>query len=150
MLIASFSFNSASSYFMPFFHLIVAKTCAQLNPRSQEYFRRTRELMFSSKLEDICPQSKRSEAIAAAKSKLDGLDDTLRKNGEGKLFVMGNTPTFLDILLASYFCFFRLLALEEEWSQVASWHGARWAKLLEILQPYEEGRGDDMEAWTPE
>lgn len=105
----------------------------------------------SAKLEEICPAGpKRTSMLDTMKSKFDALDKILETNGEGKLFVMGDTLSFADLQIASFLFFFKLMVEEQEWEEVAGWNDGRWRKLMEALKQYEEGVGDESEAWKPE
>ena len=137
--------------FDPMFPLIVAATNKQLNPYSEEYFRRTREAFLGGKLEEIRPAGpKREQGFKDLKAKLDELSPLMDKNGEGKLFVMGDTISFADFLISSAFFFFKIMVPDEEWKEVASWNGGRWGKHFEALKKYEAGVGDETELWKPE
>ena len=136
--------------FDPMFILIVATTNKQLNPYSEKYFRRTREALLGGKLEEIRPAGpKREQGFKKFKAGLDELSAFMDKNGEGKLFVMGDTISFADFLIGSWLFFFKVMVPDEEWKELASWNSGRWGKHFEALQTYEAGVGDETEVWKP-
>jgi len=79
--------------FSALWNFIVPATYAILTPRSQEYYRRTREKSFGKALEDIAPKG---EAAVAEWAKFrDGLgkvDAWYAKNGGQGPFLLGENP----------------------------------------------------------
>lgn len=130
--------------------LIVANCNNQLNPRSKEYFRRTREEWESMKLEDVCPPGpKRVETMTKLEAALKKHDEVLSKHGNGKSFLMGDTPCFADFTFGGPLIWLTLLISEDERKQVAGWHNGRWAEYLEKLRKWEVGNlGDVNTTWN--
>ncbi|KAJ7206344.1 hypothetical protein GGX14DRAFT_643426 [Mycena pura] len=103
------------------------------------YFRRTREESYGMPLEALAPTG---EAGAAAWQKLRDnfgkMDEWFRAGGEDGpgVYMMGDAVCYADMWLAAYVLWVKLL-LPEKWENMKTWHGGRWATLLENLEKYE-------------
>ena len=66
--------------------------------------------------------------------------ELIERTSNGGEYVMGDTLTYADIALASYIIWIRNTfgRESEEWRDVSSWHGGKWAKVLENLKDYEQ------------
>jgi glutathione S-transferase len=113
-----------------------------LNPRSEEYYRRTREafLFGGRKLEDVVPKGEEREIewakVREGHSKFDGW---LQKgDGEGP-YLLGNTICFSDFVLAAFIMWFKKIWGEDsvEWKDIESWDKGRWVSLLKRMEKYE-------------
>lgn len=131
------SFNSGFlyTYMIPVFMIIISRTCASLNPRSNEYFRRTREAVFG-KLEDL----NTPEQWDKVESAWGQLKSFFLENGKGKdtLFA-GDTITYSDIQIASVLIWARTVcgADSEDWKRMAAMHDGFWGKFLAQFEKYE-------------
>jgi len=119
---------------------IIPATYTKLNPRSQEYFRRTREKSFGKAMENIAPKGE--AAIAEWAQFRDGLgkvDAWYAKNGGKGPFLLGETPSWGDIAVASYILWLRVVwgKDSQQWKDISSWHNGRWATIIEALKKYE-------------
>lgn len=131
------------------FPLVVAAINAQLNPYSEEYFRRTREVFLGQRLEDLRPPGpQREQALEELRGQLDALSKHLDRNGEGKVFVMGDTVSFADFVLGGSLSCAKLMLPAEEWQAVESWNGGRWGKHVEAMRAY--AAIDEGEIWRRE
>lgn len=127
--------------------LVVASCKNQLNPRSEEYFRRTREERVNMKLEDISPPGpKRKETMAKLEATLGKHDELLNKHGNSKPFLMGDAPCFADFMLGGPLVWLMLMVSEDERKQIEGWHNGRWARYLEELRKWEAGSLGDVNA----
>lgn len=118
------------------FYIIVDRICSLLNPRSVEYFRRTREEAFGKKLEELASEGDWKKL----ESELDSLKKCLDANGEGKdLLLMGDKITWADIEIASWLRWMKMVVGEEseDWKRLTTLHGGRWAKIGEQFARYE-------------
>ncbi|KAL0961168.1 hypothetical protein HGRIS_006140 [Hohenbuehelia grisea] len=109
-----------------------------LNPRSQEYFRRTREQLFGKRLEDVAPVGEaREREWEKIKADFDRMDGWILKSG-GE-FVMGNTISWADITIASTLIWFKRVFGENsgEWKVIVSWNDGRWGKRLHAFEKYQ-------------
>ena len=69
---------------------MIPATCLKLNPRSQEYFRRTREILFGKKLEDVVLTGEaRTEEWGKFKNGLDAIHSYLTSTDEKGPYMMG-------------------------------------------------------------
>nr|4LMW_A Chain A, Glutathione transferase [Phanerodontia chrysosporium] len=124
------------SVLMPIFNIVVARVWKLLRPRSQEYFRATREQMLGKKLEEIGSE----DDWNALESGLARIKSSLEANGAGKdLLLMGDRVTFADLQLASLFIWLRVSAGEEseDWKRFLSLHEGKWAKFMQQFAAYE-------------
>ncbi|TFK52677.1 hypothetical protein OE88DRAFT_1628258 [Heliocybe sulcata] len=105
-----------------------------LNPPSAEYFYGN-----TGRKEALAPwrpeDPNRDEFIQAGKQGFDVIAGWYEKAGEGKLFIMGDTPSWADIVVASYFASVRNIfgRNSKEWKEITTWHDGRWEKLLAVL-----------------
>ncbi|EKM51701.1 uncharacterized protein PHACADRAFT_127502 [Phanerochaete carnosa HHB-10118-sp] len=120
----------------PILHIVVARVWKLLRPKSQEYFRETREVSFGKRLEEIGSE----DDWKTLESGLERVKNCLDTNGEGKnLLLMGDRITWADFLLASVLIWLRVAAGEgsEDWRRLVSLHGGRWAEFMEQFAKYE-------------
>ena len=72
-----------------------------LSPRSQEYFRRTREASIGRRLEDVLVASeKEDENWQAIDGELRAVGELMQTNKAQGPFVLGAKPTFTDFFIA--------------------------------------------------
>ncbi|PFH47918.1 hypothetical protein AMATHDRAFT_151008 [Amanita thiersii Skay4041] len=121
----------------PLWRFTIPGTPAILNPRSKEYFIFTRERDYKSKLEDLALRGAEAEKewkrIEEAYNKLDGFYQL-----SGGPYIMGETLSYLDIMLASWSLWIRFIHGEnsDKWRDVISWNQGRWGKLIQSLEKY--------------
>ena len=122
--------------------LVLPAGCAAMNPRSAEYFRRTREAMFGP-LEAMAPagSEKRAEHLkGCAKAFGETIAGWLGKTPDGKerlFFMGGDTLCYADVTIAGFLKCIQKLTTPEEWKNVMSWDNGRWARFMEAFKPYE-------------
>ena len=111
-----------------------------LNPESQEYFRRTREVTFGRMLEDVVPKGEEREVkwgkVREEFGRIDGWYQAGREDG---MFVLGDRICFADFVHASFLLWMKKIWGEEsmEWKDVKTWHGGRLVALVDALAKYE-------------
>ena len=113
--------------------------CAHLNPTSQEYYRRTKEVSLGNRLEDLSPPGpQRDQHWKQLQDSLGAVDSWLSKNGDGKKFVMGDTISYADLTIVGWVLAMKLVFGSEsrEWKEIASWHNCRWAVFLADFADY--------------
>ncbi|EIN07717.1 hypothetical protein PUNSTDRAFT_120997 [Punctularia strigosozonata HHB-11173 SS5] len=108
-----------------------------LPPRSQDYFRVTREKFFGCKLEEISTGQKYIDQWGKTEAGFTKIKDVIKKNGEGAQFVMGDTVSFGDLFLASWLLWIRQTASGEQWEKVRGWDAGFWGKFVDSLVKYE-------------
>lgn len=114
-------------------------TNPKLNPRSEEYFRRTREIRFGGRvLEDVVPKGE--DRVKQWKEFEDGYGkiDAWLQRGKGP-FLMGDTVSFGDFVVAGYILWSKKIWGVEspEWEDIKSWHEGRWDALVKLFEKYE-------------
>ncbi|GJE98969.1 glutathione S-transferase [Phanerochaete sordida] len=120
----------------PILNIVIAPVWQLLNPRSQEYFRETREVAFGKKLEEIAS----ADDWAALEDGLQRVKECLDANGEGKnLLLMGDRICWADIQLASVLIWLRVAVGEEseDWKRLLGLHDGRWAQFMAQFKKYE-------------
>lgn len=117
----------------------IPKTNLLLNPRSEVYFRSTREEMFGGKLEDVFPQGEEREVKWAKLRDGFGVIDEWFGHATEAPYVMGKSPTYSDFVIAGYLIWVRNIFGENspEWTDIVSWHGGRWGALVKSFEQYE-------------
>ncbi|PCH40178.1 hypothetical protein WOLCODRAFT_136708 [Wolfiporia cocos MD-104 SS10] len=121
--------------------LMVPPSHAHLHPPSQAYFRRTREISFGQKIEEISPPGAIREALL---EKLQGgftkLAEWLELDGREKLFFTGNRVSHADLSIAGWLIWIKLIlgADSPEWLAVKTWNGGRWGRFMEHFEQYEK------------
>ncbi|KUL83959.1 hypothetical protein ZTR_07088 [Talaromyces verruculosus] len=71
-----------------------------LSPRSQEYFRRTREASIGRRLEDVLDLTKEEQDWLAIDPELRAIGELMRTNKAEGPFVLGARPTYTDFFIA--------------------------------------------------
>ena len=111
----------------------VLRSKEALNERSAEYFLTTRQIHFNQKIEEWSPEGPEREkhwsivekALAACKAVYD--------KTEGK-WLMGNTFSYADILVASRLLWFKRVLRDDEWKRIAAWHDGYWERSLADIE----------------
>jgi len=131
----------------PLVQYIIPAVAKILRPKSEEYFVRTREASFGKKLEDLWPTGEAHEVawkeVEAGFGKVDRwLNEPMN---EGKPFVMGDTMSLADFMIAGemQWCMTGFGEESDLWKDMMKWHGGRWAKLIDNFKKY-EGPLEDM------
>ena len=121
-------------------NFVIPAICSKLSPRGEEYFRRTREKSFGKTMEDIVPRGEVAVAEwAKFKDGMGKVDAWYAKNGGKGLFLLGETPSWGDIVIASYLVWMRIVWGEDsqQWKDISSWNNGRWAGIVEALKDHE-------------
>jgi glutathione S-transferase len=116
-------------------NLVCCAVCYRLNPRSQEYYRRTREESEGKKLEEIRGEQEWAEAESA----FGKLDSWMNMNGEGQEdYVMGEGVCYADVQIAGALMWAKtaLGADSKEWARMCSWHGGKWKRIVANFAQY--------------
>lgn len=121
-------------------NFIVPTAFEKLSPRSQEYFRRTREKSLRKTLEDLAPKGE--AAVVEWAQFRDGLGKANAwyvKNGGQGPYLLGETQSWGDIIVASYFKWMRVVWGDDsqQWKDISFWNNGRWAAISEGLKKYE-------------
>lgn len=123
----------------PALDLLIPATYAYLTPKSQEYFRRTRELGLGAKVEDIAPKGEKAvEEWAKLKAHYDKVDAWFAKTDDKGPFMMGDTISWADFVVAGWNGRIRRVMGPDskEWKNIESWNAGRWSHLLVALSSY--------------
>jgi glutathione S-transferase len=111
----------------------------RLNPASEEYFRRTREILFGKKLEDVVPTGNaRTEEWGKFEKGLASIYPYLAMTDKKGPYLLGDTISWGDLVLFSFLYWFKLVWGEnsKEWKDIASWNGGRWEAHIDALKKY--------------
>ncbi|KAK4940201.1 hypothetical protein LTR10_019630 [Elasticomyces elasticus] len=71
-----------------------------LSPRSQEYFRRTREAALGHRLEDLLDPDQEDQAWDAVDDGMRAVSELMRMHSAEGPFVLGSRPSFTDFFIA--------------------------------------------------
>jgi len=98
------------------------------------------EKFFGKALEDVAPKGE--YAVAEWAQFRDGMgkvDAWYAKNGGKGPFLLGETPSWGDIVVASYLIWLRVVWGEDsqQWKDISSWNDGRWAAIIKALKKYE-------------
>ncbi|KAI0647968.1 hypothetical protein C8Q79DRAFT_925005 [Trametes meyenii] len=116
-----------------------------LRPRSEAYFRSTREVAFGGDLRQLAPagSEKRAERWKGIKKAFATYAQWIAADGTGKLYFLGEKPGYADFTLAAFFTWIRVVLGEDnvEWKDVLTDNGDpewpdRWGKYFESLAKY--------------
>jgi glutathione S-transferase len=107
-----------------------------LNPRSQEYFRRTREEN-NLTLEERSPAGPtRDQQFEGIRKGFTRLARCYEKNGKDSKFIMGDQISYGDFLVASWLLWTKRTTSDDEWNEIMTFDEGRWKRLLEDLDEY--------------
>jgi glutathione S-transferase len=118
--------------------MLAAPTIARnLNPASQDYWRRTREARFGRTLEEFCPAgAEREKTFKGLEKDLGRITGNVQKNRDGGHFIMGAQPSFGDFALASIFVWARVMLNAEEYGRITAFDDGRWKAFMDSLEEY--------------
>ncbi|KAJ3517323.1 hypothetical protein NLJ89_g584 [Agrocybe chaxingu] len=124
----------------PLWAFILPAVCTILNPRSEEYFRRTREATFGKTLEELVPKEEVAVAEwAKYQNALTEVGKWYEKNGGKGPYLLGDTLSWGDLVVAGYTVWLRIIWGEDssQWRDIESWNEGRWKVLIDSLREYE-------------
>jgi len=137
---AAFQSAHESTVAQAMYLIMLPLSCAQLNPASEAYFRRTREAIFGMKMEEFSPLGPTRDlhwkTLSAGHQVMAGW---LAKNEQGP-FVMGDQISYADATIAAYLIWMRTVFGSEsaEWKDVLTWQDGKWAAYLEEFKRFEQ------------
>ncbi|KAF9554754.1 hypothetical protein CPC08DRAFT_712671 [Agrocybe pediades] len=126
----------------PFLGFTLYDTWAVQLPVSHDYVRKKFEGIFGGMpLEEIAPKGDRAieewKKLEEAFGKVEGL---FKATDEVGPFVLGDRVSWGDIVVASFLIYFKRLwggtEKDEQWRNISTWQGGRWAALLDKLDAY--------------
>ncbi|KAH8091011.1 hypothetical protein BXZ70DRAFT_899021 [Cristinia sonorae] len=119
--------------------LVVLSVCLNLNERSSEYFRRTREKSLASRLEDVAPEGEVRDKW------FEGLQDDMAKMAGwyrvgGGPFIMGETLCYADMMIAGRLVWAKVLLWKDskDWKRICAFDDGFWGKFMERFERYEQ------------
>lgn len=117
---------------------ILPAVCKILKPRSREYFHRTRSEWYQKPLDTIVPEGEeRLKEWAKFKKSLDTLNSLFEHTDDAGPFLMGQKLGWGDVVVASFIMWMKVPWEDsDEWKEIASSNGGRWAKLLDAMESY--------------
>jgi len=127
------------SALVPLWQFITVHSIGLLTPRGQEYGRRSKEMQFGKRLEDMEPKGEDAEreweVLRNALGKIDGYYAKVEGSGP---FILGPSISWGDIVVVSAMIWIRLSFGEESqrWKYISSWHGGRWGALLKAFNAF--------------
>ncbi|KAF8878321.1 hypothetical protein BD779DRAFT_1447850 [Infundibulicybe gibba] len=114
------------------------QTHVRLRPESQPYFRITREKRFGTTMEALTPTgAARAEKLTQLEAGFGKYLAWVARNPGGGVFMTGDTPVFVDFMVAGHLIWVKVLWEDGEmWEQVKGWHGGKLGKLLAAVEKY--------------
>ena len=132
--IAEFERQINAKLVAPLVPLIMFPVHQNLSPRSQEFFRVTRERMFRKKLEEIAPAGSRDGLFKKLEEGLGELGVVYdQKAGADTPYFLGDTLSYADMILLSWLLWPKSILVPEEWERIAGFQEGRWGKLVNSL-----------------
>ncbi|KAH9854770.1 hypothetical protein C2E23DRAFT_726077 [Lenzites betulinus] len=132
------AFNTAfTTALMGVGFVLIPSTVLRLGPRSEPYFRSTREVYYGGKLDEIAPPGpKREQYWAGVQKAFSTYSKWLDRAGSP--FFLEDKIGYADITVASYMMWFRVILGEDskEWTELTAWEGGRWAKYLAEFEKF--------------
>jgi glutathione S-transferase len=108
--------------------------------------------MFPVSFEELYPpeSKERKENLDATKAALEVISGSLDKNGEGKMFVMGDSVSFADFWLSALLVCAKMSLQSQEWEELATrWNGGRWGKYVAAFEQWEGEPQGEEEVYRP-
>jgi len=117
-------------------NILLPSVATILDERGLVYFRETREKWFGKPVEELAPEGEKRDAVWKEVQNAWGkLADILDKEGNEGWF-MGNEPVFADFAVLSHIVWIQRTVPTKLWEDFKTWHGGRWAKMLEKAKGY--------------
>lgn len=137
-----FFVDAVMSMIGPMWQFVLPGTRRMLIPRSEVYFRQTREAQYfgGMSMEEVEPQGERRKAEwEKLKGLFQMLDGWMQEGKADGPYVMGSSPSFADFFLAATFQWLRNILGDDnpEWKDILTWQEGRWAVYAQHLQKYE-------------
>ncbi|PCG88631.1 Hypothetical protein PENO1_078860 [Penicillium occitanis (nom. inval.)] len=104
-----------------------------LSPRSQEYFRRTREASIGRRLEDVLDLAKEEQDWLAVDPELRAVGELMQTNKAEGPFVLGARPSYIDFFIAGALQSARMVH-EDTFQRFAKYPGFK--DIYEGCRPY--------------
>ncbi|KAH8822017.1 hypothetical protein F5884DRAFT_769720 [Xylogone sp. PMI_703] len=108
-----------------------------LSPRSQEYFRRTREARIGHRLEDLLNPEKEDQSWSAVEDNMRIVGELMQTHKADGPFVLGAQPSYTDFFIAGSLQCARVVE-ETVFQRLIKFHG--YADVYEACLPYMEKR----------
>ncbi|PPR03711.1 hypothetical protein CVT24_007404 [Panaeolus cyanescens] len=112
-----------------------------MNPRSEEYFTRTRTASFGKPLADVVPTgAERKAKWAKYKADLDVVNEWYKATDNAGPWLLGDALSSGDLIVGGFTIWLKVLWGEdsEEWKDISSWNNGRWARIVGLLGQYSE------------
>ncbi|TFK34998.1 hypothetical protein BDQ12DRAFT_737857 [Crucibulum laeve] len=123
---------------------VVPVSPSRLNPRSADYFKKTRQEWFRKPLENVLPVGKeRDRKWKEVREAFVGLDEWLaysaKFRGEKSSFMTGENPIFIDFVIGGQLLWLKSILGErsEEWKEMKTWNDGRLERLSNRLKEWE-------------
>ncbi|KAK2464960.1 hypothetical protein APHAL10511_003036 [Amanita phalloides] len=108
------------------------------HPESNDYFYRTRSVIFGKDLHEMRPQGEVAwdAAMKDLEKGFNVIDQWILKSGGP--YVMGKTVSFADFVVAGWLNWLQATVGKDsrEWQLIGTWNAGRWDKRLEQLAKY--------------
>lgn len=120
---------------VPFGPAILPSSRLVMDPHDAEYFSGVWSKVLGAPLEELWnTEEKRTTGRKAIDAALDTVDKVYQ-SAEGAIFLGGDTPLYVDFVVAG--CFIPVkYGKPDEWERISKLNGGRWVRMLDAVQPY--------------
>ena len=136
----AFTHAFASTAAQPMLRIMMPATYDVLDPRSQAYFKRTREAWFKCPLDELAPKgsARRREIWDAVRDGFGTVAKWLPADEEERLLFGGEQIIYADVTVAAFLKWMQVILGQEseEWKDALTWDGGRWARFLSKFDQY--------------
>ncbi|KAI0058410.1 hypothetical protein BV25DRAFT_1234264 [Artomyces pyxidatus] len=114
--------------------LVLEGSAKQLNPRSEEYFRRTRAKMYGKPVAEIASAAEERDTLL--KQLIDGMVQLGGWKGELP-FLGGNTVSYADVVVAANLKWLAVVSDKSEWERVRGAIAGEWGVFLKAFSGWD-------------
>ncbi|KAG1727815.1 hypothetical protein EDB19DRAFT_174502 [Suillus lakei] len=128
------AFDSAyMDLFLPSMKSILVRCAEIMSPASAKYFMGARSADFQVPWDEFSDEGPKREADWQLLEKGYNTAYEWYQKSNGK-WVMGDTFSYADIIVACWLMAFKRVLKEDEWARISSWNGGKWAQVLADVQ----------------
>ncbi|KAL4882767.1 hypothetical protein BJY04DRAFT_34378 [Aspergillus karnatakaensis] len=133
------------------YNYIIPAIVKILDPRGQEFFIRTRTVMFGKPLAEVAPTDKEEVRSMIEKMKKEAAPLVVMlkgKTGKTGPFIEGEKPGYADFIVVAFLIWFKY-ADENIWEEIVGLGDGEIRALWEAVYPWVEGQGEEKEWKIP-
>jgi glutathione S-transferase len=136
VLQAAFEDAFESMIIRALFPALVNDSWSLLGPRSADYWKPVVEAFYGKKLEEVCPEGEaRDEQWKIVQKAFADIASWSRF--EQGTFVMGDSISWGDVVIASWLAWTRRTVNGKRWQELLGWDGGKWEQLTNEFEKWE-------------